>query len=129
MVGKSPSIADLLEATSRELAGTDARVYRRLGTHLERTEQAIAELKTPATEPGNPALSLLGRGSFVLQSVATLKALCKQNGIASYSKLKKAELVRALEQHGLQPPPRPLESFNKKELIELVRQLLSQQGG
>ena len=120
----SPSIADLLEATSRELAGTDARVYRRVGEHLQRTAQAIEELSSPS-EPSNRALALLGKGSFLQQSVATLKALCKQNGIPGYSKLKKAELASVLEQHGLEPPPRPLESFSKKELIGLVRQLLN----
>ena len=119
----SPSIADLLEATSRELAGTDARVYRRVGEHLQRTAQAIEELSSPA-ESSHRALALLGKGSFLQQSVATLKALCKQNGIAGYSKLKKAELASVLEQHGLEPPPRPLESFSKKELIGLVKQLL-----
>jgi hypothetical protein len=119
----SPSIADLLEATSRELAGTDARVYRRVGEHLQRTAQAIEELSATA-ETSQRALALLGKGSFLQQSVATLKALCKQHGIQGYSKLKKADLTRVLEQHGLEPPPRPLESFSKKELIELVRQLL-----
>ena len=121
----SPSIADLLEATSRELAGTDARVYRRVGEHLQRTAQAIEELSSPA-ESSNRALALLGKGSFLQQSVATLKALCKQNGIPGYSKLKKAALASVLEQHGLAPPPRPLESFSKKELIGLVRQLLEE---
>ena len=120
----SPSIADLLEATSRELAGTDARVYRRVGEHLQRTSQAIEELSSPA-ESSNRTQALLGKGSFLQQSVATLKGLCKQNGIPGYSKLKKAELASVLEQHGLEPPPRPLESFSKKELIGLVRQLLN----
>ena len=67
---------------------------------------------------------MLGKGSFLQQSVATLKALCKQHGIQGYSKLKKADLAKVLEQHGLEPPPRPLESFSKKELIGLVKQLL-----
>jgi len=119
----SPSIADLLEATSRELAGTDARVYRRVGEHLQRTAQAIEDLSSP-TEPSNRALVLLGRGSFLQQSVATLKALCRQHQIPGYSKLKKADLAKVLEQHGLEPPPRPLESFSKKELVGLVRQLI-----
>ena len=122
----SPSIADLLEATSRELAGTDARVYRRVGEHLQRTSQAIEELSAPA-EPSNWALALLGKGSFLQQSVATLKRLCKQHQIPGYSKLKKADLAKVLEQHGLEPPPRPLESFSKKELIGLVKQLLNQE--
>lgn len=122
----SPSIADLLEATSRELAGTDARVYRRVETHLQRTAQAIEELNSSASAPGANPLALLGRGSFQQQSVATLKGLCKQHGIKGFSKFKKAELASVLEQHGVEPPPRPLESFSKKELIALVRQLLPQ---
>ena len=125
MAGPSPSIADLLEATSRELAGTDARVYRRVGTHLQRTAQAIEELNAPASASGSNALALLGRGSFEQQSVATLKGLCKQHGIKGFSKYKKPELARLLEQHGVEPPPRPLESFTKKELIGLLRQLLA----
>ena len=129
MASASPSIADLLEATSRELAGTDARVYRRVDTHLKRTAQAIEELSSTAREAGGSALALLGRGSFQQQSVATLKGLCKQHGIKGFSKYMKADLAQVLEQHGVEPPPRPLESFSKKELIELVRELLAAQQG
>ena len=125
MASASPSIADLLEATSRELAGTDARVYRRVDTHLKRTAQAIEELSSTAREAGGSALALLGRGSFQQQSVATLKGLCKQHGIKGYSKLKKPALAAALEQHGVEPPPRPLERFSKQELIGLIRQLIT----
>jgi len=125
MASPSPSIADLLEATSRELAGTDARVYRRLGIHLQRTAQASEDLKSPGNEQEREASALLGRGSFQQQSVATLKGLCKQHGIKGFSKYKKTDLAQVLEQHGVEPPPRPLESFSKKELIELVRQLLA----
>ena len=124
MASASPSIADLLEATSRELAGTDARVYRRVGTHLQRTAQAFEELNSPVSAPRGNTLALLGRGSFQQQSVSTLKGLCKQHGIKGFSKYKKADLASVLEQHGVEPPPRPLESFSKKELIGLVQQLL-----
>ena len=121
----TPSIADLLEATSRELAGTDARVYRRVGEHLQRTTQALEDLQNPSPQATSSPLALLGRGSFQQQTVATLKGLCKQHRISGYSKLKKADLARVLEQHGVEPPPRPLESFSKKELIGLVRQLMA----
>jgi hypothetical protein len=124
MASATPSIADLLEATSRELAGTDARVYRRVGTHLQRTAQAIEDLSSPARHAGDSALALLGRGSFQQQSVATLKGLCKQHGIKGFSKYKKADLAKVLEQHGVEPPPRPLERFSKQELIGLIRQLI-----
>jgi hypothetical protein len=35
-------------------------------------------------------------------------------------------LAKVLEDHGVTPPPPPLESFSKKELIALVRQLLAE---
>jgi hypothetical protein len=53
------------------------------------------------------------------------EGLCKQHGIKGFSKYKKADLARVLEQHGVEPPPRPLESLSKKELIGLVRQLMT----
>ena len=127
MAELTTSIADLLEATNRELAGTDARVYRRVGVHLQRTHAAIDELSTPTAAASRSALALLGKGSFQQQSVATLKGLCKQHGIKGYSKLKKPALAAVLEQHGVEPPPRPLEHLSKQELIGLVRQLLAGQ--
>jgi hypothetical protein len=39
------SIADLFDKASRELAGTDARVYRRVKQHLERTGAGLDELQ------------------------------------------------------------------------------------
>jgi hypothetical protein len=127
MAEPTTSIADLLEATNRELAGTDARVYRRVGVHLQRTHTAIEELSTPTAPASSSALALLGKGSFQQQSVTTLKGLCRQHGINGYSKLKKSALAAVLEQHGVEPPPRPLESFSKQELVALARQLLAGQ--
>lgn len=122
----SPSIADLLEQTNRELAGTDARVYRRVAEHLQRTGAALQSLQD-GEPPESPARkALLGQGSFLKQSVASLKRLCKENGIKGYTRLQKPALAELLESHGVTPPPPPLESFSKKELIALVRQLLGE---
>jgi hypothetical protein len=123
-MSRSPSIADLLEQTNRELAGTDARLYRRVGEHLQRSGAALQNL-TDHEAAGSPASkALLGKGSFLKQSMASLKRLCKEHGIKGYSKLQKDALAKVLEHHGVSPPPPPLESFTKKELIALVRQLL-----
>ena len=84
-------------------------------------------LSTPTAAASPSALALLGKGSFQEQSVTTLKGLCKQHGIKGYSKLKKPALAAVLEQHGVAPPPRPLERFSKQELIALVRQLVAGQ--
>jgi hypothetical protein len=122
----STSIADLLEQTNRELAGTDARVYRRVGEHLQRSGTALQTLQDSEAAGSQASKALVGKGSFLKQSVASLKRLCKEHGIKGYSKLQKDALAQVLEHHGVTPPPPPLESFTKKELIALVRQLLGQ---
>ena len=122
----STSIADLLEQTNRELAGTDARVYRRVGEHLQRSGTALQTLQDPEAPESQASKALVGKGSFLKQSVASLKRLCKDHGIKGYSKLQKDALAKVLEHHGVTPPPPPLESFTKKELIALVRQLLGE---
>ena len=113
-MSQAPSIADLLEQTQRELAGTDARVYRRVADHLQRSSAALQALQD--APPGATAApgALLGHGSFQRLSVATLRRLCREHGIKGTSKLKKAALAKVLEDHGLTPPPPPLESFTKR---------------
>jgi hypothetical protein len=121
-----PSLADLLEQTNRELAGTDARVYRRVADHLQRTGSALEALKDSQPVGTQAPQALLGKGSFQKLTVASLKRLCREHGIKGTSKLQKAALAKVLADHGVTPPPPPLESFSKKELIALVRQLLAE---
>jgi hypothetical protein len=121
-----PSIADLLEQTNRELAGTDARVYRRVADHLRRSSAALDDLQDPQPGPRRDPKALLGKGSFLQQPVTSLRRLCKEHGIKGYTRLTKAALANLLERHGVSPPPPPLEGFTKKELIALLRQLLAE---
>ncbi len=125
-MNEGPSIADLLEQTNRELAGTDARVYRRVADHLQRSSSALEALQDGQPGGTQAPKALLGKGSFQKLTVASLKRLCREHGITGTSKLKKAALAKVLEEHGVTPPPPPLESFTKKELIALVRQLLAE---
>lgn len=125
-MSRGPSIADLLEQTNRDLAGTDARVYRRVADHLQRSSAALQALQDGQPSDTQAPASLLGKGSFQKQSVARLRQLCREHGIKGASKLPKAGLARVLEDHGITPPPPPLESFSKKELIALVRRLLGE---
>ena len=116
-------IAEALRANLRAVAESDSRSLRDLDQELK----ALRDTHPPAQQvlPQRPEVkALLGAGTFQQQTVATLKRLCKANGITGYSKLRKAELALALERQGVEPPPRPLESFSRKELIALVRQLL-----
>ena len=121
-----PSIADLLEQSHQELAGTDARVYRRVADHLQRSSAALHDLQDTQSAGTQDLKALLGKGSFLQQSAASLKRLCKAHGIKGYSKLQKASLAELLERHGVTTQAPPLESFTKKELIALVRQLLGE---
>ncbi len=116
-------LADALRANLKAVAASDARALREIDQELK---AATAQVASPA-----PALSgqidtkaLLGQGRFQQQTVATLKKLCKQHGIKGFSKLKKLELCKALEAEGVQPPPPPLESFSKKELVAMLKQVL-----
>ena len=119
-------IAEALRANLQAIAQSDARSLRELDQELRNaTAPATA---TPQLTGRERMAALLGRGSFQQQTVPTLKRLCKENGISGYSKLRKAELARELERHGVVPPPRSLENFKKDELIALVKQLLEQLG-
>ena len=116
-------IAETLRNNLRSLAESDARSLRELDQELSalRTTHAASQPELPKRPD---VKALLGSGSFQQQTVATLKRLCKENGIKGCSKLRKAELAARLTAEGVSPPPRPLESFRKKELIALVKQLL-----
>ena len=119
-------IAEALRANLKAVAASDARSLRELDQELRNaTEPATA---APQLTGRERMAALLGHGSFQQQTVTTLKRLCRENGVSGYSKLRKAELAKELERHGVVPPPRPLENFKKTELIALVKQLLEQLG-
>ena len=116
-------IADALRATLKTVAESDARALRDLDQELRRVADA-EQPTSPSLQGRVDVKALLGEGSFHQQTVANLKRLCKANGITGYSKLKKAELCQALEAKGVQAPPRPLESFSKKELVAMLKTVL-----
>ena len=115
-------IAEALRANLQTIAQSDARSLRELDQELFNAKAAVRS--TPQLQGQQQLKALLGQGSFQQQTVTTLRRLCKENGIRGTSKLRKAELAARLTAEGVTPPPRPLESFTKKELIGLVRQLI-----
>ena len=61
------------------------------------------------------------------QSIKILQKLCKENGLAPRSNqsqsAKKTELCQKLSQAGILPPPPPLNTVKKGDLIELIQQM------
>ena len=117
-------ITDALRANLRNLAESDARSLRDLDQELIRFRNDRETSPPPSLQAGVDPKALLGEGRFEQQTVARLIQLCRDHRITGFSKLKKAELCRTLKENGVTPPPRPLESFSRKELIALVRQLM-----
>ena len=116
-------LADALRANLKAVAESDARALREIDQELK---AASSHSTTSPELPGTAnTAALLGKGSFKQQTVATLKRLCKENGIKGYSKLKKLDLCKALEAQGIEAPPPPLESFSKKELVAMLKKVLS----
>ena len=118
-------IADALRANLQTVAQSDARYLRELDQELSRA-RTLPEGQPPEAATRETVKALLGRGSFQHQTVAVLKQLCRDHSIRGFSKLKKQSLCELLEKNGVVPPPRPLENFSKKELIDLVQSLLQQ---
>lgn len=114
-------IADALRSNLHQLAQSDARSLRAMEQELRGARDTDS---TPQFTAAANAKALLGSGSFQQQSVATLKRLCKENGIKGYSKLKKPELSKILKANGVTAPPPPLESFSKKELVAMLKKVL-----
>ena len=113
-------IADSLRANLREVAKSDARSLKEMDEELRSATQFSG---TPLLKQNKKVKALLGQGSWD-QTNKTLQGLCRDNGIKGFSKLKKAGLVAVLKRNGIQPPPKAIERFSKKELVSIVKDLL-----
>jgi hypothetical protein len=94
-------IADSLRATLRELAQSDARLYRGLQEELGDTPQATSQ-PPPLLEGDGPA----SREELEGLSIAALWTLCKARGIKGLSNGPKLQQVDALLRHPAGPPLR-----------------------
>ena len=114
-------IAEALRANLREIVESDARSLRAMDSELKAARDSTSP---PQLKQSESVKALISKGSFEQQTVKTLKGLCKEHGIKGFSKLKKNGLVAALKSKGVEAPPRPIESFSKKELVSLVKKLI-----
>ena len=120
-----------------------AKHTRSLEGHLERQGQALLERqaeierdqrKLVASESAADAklqelLAPFLKAEFQLMSVAELRKFCTSKGLRKISKLNKPELIRILDEAGLEPPQLPPEKVIKKlkkaELEAIVLHFLS----
>lgn len=127
------SLADLFLQASRELAHSDARLYRSVDRHLTRTREI---LRQAAAEPDGvwhqsqsaSVRRLLGAPSFQRQTRKALETLCKQRGIRGYSRMTKTTMIVRLQEAGVAEPLVPMEALSKGELLTLLRDVLGSGG-
>ena len=127
---KPESIADLFRAASRELATSDARLYRSLDRHLRRTKELLIqgdELTDSYLPQATPKLLIKGQHSYERQTRRSLQELCRDHGISGYSRMNKKAMIQQLINKGIDAPQIPLEALTKAELIEALRDTMNQQ--
>ena len=127
------SLADLFLQASRELAHSDARLYRSVDRHLTRTREILRQAEAdpdgvPRHPPSPPAALLLGAPSFERQTRRSLEMLCKQHDIRGYSRMSKATMILRLQEAGVEEPPVPMEALSKGELLALLCDVLGSGG-
>ena len=126
----SGSIADLFLAASRELASSDARLYRSLDQHLKRTRELLTreEQQTDSvlrTRRLPPAIEQ--EHSYERQTRRSLQDLCRDHGISGYSRMSKKVMIEHLLAKGVEAPQIPLEALSKAELIAALRDVIQRE--
>ena len=114
-------IAEALRANLREVVESDARSLREIDQELKAARTAVG---SPQLKQAESVKALLGKGTFMQQTKPILQKLCKENGIKGFWKLNKPQLSALLKKNGVEPPPRAIKNFTKKELVALVKKLL-----
>ncbi len=123
--GQEGSLADLFLAANRELAQSDARLYRSADRHLKRVREILDsadDITTVGAVPLLPQPKSTGiEPSFQRQTRQSLQDLCRNHGVVGFHRLTKQEMIVQLMSKGVPTPPVPLEALTKRELIQLLR--------
>jgi hypothetical protein len=119
------SIADLFLEASRELAQSDARIYRSVGRHLAKT-RALLEREERSLDQerlfDDPDTPVVCPPSYERQTRQSLESLCRLHGIRGYSRMSKVSMIESLKALGIPAPDVPLQALSKRELIALLQQ-------
>jgi hypothetical protein len=122
---ETTSIADLFLEANRELARSDARIYRSVDRHLARTREILNRAEADLDMPllaGLPQDMLLAKPSYERQTRKSLENLCRINGIRGYSRMTKQVMITRLKEGGVPAPSVPLDALTKIELIALLEE-------
>jgi hypothetical protein len=121
------SIADLFLQANRELAKSDARIYRAVDRHLIATrellrKEELGQNDTPVFD--KPYLDFTLACGYEKQTRRSLENLCREHCIRGFSRMSKEQMIENLQAKGISAPPIPLDAYTKKELIEFLRDAL-----
>ena len=122
------SLASLFLAASRQMALSDARVFRSIDQHLKATRAILsrAEAEAPEEMAVRQLPDVLERPpSYERQTKQTLVYLCRAHAVRGFSRMNKLQMIAALKALGVPPPPMPLQALSKSELISLIEDILS----
>lgn len=127
--GEPPdSLASLFLHASRQMALTDARIFRSIDQHLKATRDVLSRAAAEAPEAA-PLGHLPARHecppSYERQTRQSLEALCRAHAVRGFSRMNKPQMIAALKALGVPPPPVPLQALSKSELIALIEDILS----
>jgi hypothetical protein len=125
LAGHEGSLADLFVVANRELAQSDARIYRSVDRHLKRVREILDSAEDPGFTPSAEARLLQPNSigvepSFHRQTRGSLREICRKHGVTGFSRMTKDQMIAELAVRGVQAPPVPLEALTKKELIQLL---------
>lgn len=120
------SLADLFLAANRELAQSDARIYRSVGRHLKKVREILHSAEdsgsASAVVPLLPQPNSIGvEPSFYRQTRLSLQEICREHGMTGFHRMTKDQMIEGLISRGVPAPSVPLEALTKKELIQLLR--------
>ena len=121
------SIADLFLQANRELAKSDARIYRAVDRHLVATRELLKQEEL--RQDGNLALNepFIGYAlayGYERQTRRSLEDLCRQHSIRGFSRMSKEQMITHLQEKGIPEPPIPLDAYTKSELISFLHDIL-----
>jgi hypothetical protein len=124
------SIADLFMQANRELAKSDARIYRAADKYIKATRELLRQeqLRQDVRPVLDNAITTVAlEYGYERQTRKSLEELCKKHSIRGFSRMSKEQMIICLQEKEIPEPPIPLEAYSKMELVAFLRDVLGAQ--